>query len=86
MGEADYTIYLTGNYNDRYRHYHFVKKGRVVRFRIQYEAFIGDKWHEIVRYDTAHGRPHKDLIHPDGTQTKEEFYGYTPAQVLTYGE
>jgi len=34
----------------------------------------------------AHGRPHKDLIHPDGSQTKEEFFGYTPADVLTYGE
>jgi len=23
---------------------------------------------------------------PDGSQTKEEFCGYTPAEVLTYGE
>jgi len=30
-----------------------------------------------VRYDTAHGRPHKDILHPDGTQDKVEFYGYS---------
>ncbi len=55
-------------------------------FRIQYEALIEGHWHAIVRYDTAHGRPHKDLMHPDGSETKEHFFGYTPAEVLTYGE
>jgi len=39
-----------------------------------------------VRYDTAHGRPHKDVLHPDGSQDKAEFYGYSGAEVLTLGE
>ncbi len=86
MGEADYIIYLTSSYDDWYRHYHLTRKSQVLEFRIQYEAFIGGEWHEIVRHDTAHGRPHRDMTHPDGTQTKEEFYGYTPDEVLTYGE
>lgn len=55
-------------------------------FTIQYEAEIDGVWREIVRYDTAHGRPHKDLIHPDGTETKEEFIHYDNAQVLTFGQ
>lgn len=86
MGEKDYTISLSPSNEDRYRHYHQVEKKQIVQFRIQYEAYIEGAWREIVRYDMAHGRPHKDLIHPDGSQTKEEFFGYTPAEVLTYGE
>lgn len=39
-----------------------------------------------MRYDTAHGRPHKDVLHPDGSQDKVEFYGYSEAEVLTLGE
>jgi hypothetical protein len=86
MGEADYIIYLSKDYTDRYRHYHRIERGKVREFRIQYEALIEGHWYAIVRYDTAHGRPHKDLMHPDGSQTKEGFFGYTPNAVLTYGE
>ena len=50
------------------------------------ETLIGGEWQAIVRYDTAHGRPHKDLLHPDGTQDKQEFYGYAREEVLTLGE
>jgi hypothetical protein len=39
-----------------------------------------------VRYDTAHGRPHKDLLHPDGTQSTEEFRGYSVEDMLGLGE
>ncbi|MBI3741399.1 MAG: hypothetical protein HY257_06550 [Chloroflexi bacterium] len=60
---------------------------RTVReFTIQYEAEIDGEWLEIIRYDTAHGRPHKDLVHPDGTETKEEFPNYSNAEVLTLGQ
>jgi hypothetical protein len=36
-------------------------KGKVSRLVVQYEAFVGDTWEPIVRYDTAHGFLHKDL-------------------------
>ena len=29
-----------------------------------------NKWMPVVRYDTAHGYAHKDLINPDGTKKK----------------
>jgi hypothetical protein len=61
-------------------------RGRIVRFRIQYEAWIGKRWYAIVRYDTAHGRPHRDILHPDGAQDKVEFEGYSTEEVLTLGE
>lgn len=86
MGEKEYLVYLSPEHTDRFRYYHALKRGKIVRFRIQYEGLIGKDWHAIVRYDTAHGRPHKDLLHPDGTQEKREFYGYSREEVLTLGE
>ena len=38
---------------------------------IQYECRIEDKWHEVVRYDFAHGFFHRDLISPKGEKIKK---------------
>ena len=62
MSEKDYLIYLTSERIDRFRHLHSLERGQITRFCVQYEAFIDGEWQAIVRYDTAHGRPHKDLI------------------------
>jgi len=45
-----------------------IVRGKAVRFAVQYVARIGDEWHPIVRFDTAHGRAHMDISRPDGTQ------------------
>jgi len=42
-----------------------------VGFVVQYEARLGDAWHPIVRFDTAHGFAHRDLIHPNGRIDKQ---------------
>ncbi|GAB4448595.1 MAG: hypothetical protein Fur0044_44270 [Anaerolineae bacterium] len=86
MNEKEYLYYFTSEREDRFRYYHYLAQGRIVRFSIQYEAYIDGKWQAIVRYDTAHGRPHKDMLHPDGSQDKVEFYGYAREEVLTLGE
>jgi hypothetical protein len=86
VGEREYLIYLSPAQTDRFRYYHELERGRITRFRIQYEVFIGGEWRAIVRYDTAHGRPHKDVLHPDGTQDKFEYSGYSYDEVLTLGE
>ena len=80
------TLPLQGSPIDRYRHLHVSDRGKVLEFTIQYEAHTDGVWHEIVRYDMAHGRPHKDLLHPDGTETKEEYLYYDVDQVLTLGQ
>lgn len=36
--------------------------GRVVDFTLQLEIFVDDRWRPVVRYDSAHGRPHRDLL------------------------
>jgi len=35
-------------------------------------ANIEEEWQPIVCFDTAHGRPHIDISHPDGSQERQE--------------
>jgi len=56
---------------DRIRFRFRVEKGKVVDMMIQYECRIEDKWHEVVRYDFAHGFFHRDLISPKGEKIKK---------------
>ena len=86
MGDKEYLYYLSPDGTVRFRYYHALEKGTIIRFRIQFEALIEGQWYAIVRYDTAHGFPHRDLIHPDGSQEKIDFPGWDRNEVLTYGE
>jgi len=46
----------------------FVKdRGKVIRFTVQYEALVDEVGVPIVRYDTAHGAAHRDMLDWDGT-------------------
>ncbi len=60
--EVDFVVRFGAT--DRYRRRHLSEKGRILSFVVQYETQIGDKWYPVVRYDTAHGFYHKDLMHP----------------------
>ena len=77
LSEKRYVVYLSPERKDRFRYYHVLESGKIVRFSIQYEALFGREWRPIARYDTAHGQPHRDLLHPDGNQEKRKFRGYT---------
>jgi hypothetical protein len=85
MGEKEYLRSIRPG-QDRIRYHHLTEGKRVIKFLVQYETFIEGKWREIVRYDSAHGHPHKDVLHPDGSQDKEYFQGWSNAEVLTYGQ
>ncbi len=86
MSEREFVVYLDELRRNRYRHWHAWERGEVTEFRVQYEALIAGHWHCVVRYDSAHGRPHRDTLHPDGPQTKDWFPGYSNAEVLTIGQ
>jgi hypothetical protein len=32
--------------------------GRIRSFSVNYRTKIDDRWHDVIRYDTAHGRTH----------------------------
>ena len=82
----EFIAYLDESNENRYRHQHVRERGRIVEFRIQYEALIAGLWHPVVRYDSAHDQPHRDILHPDGTQTKEWYTGFSNAEVLALGQ
>ena len=47
-------------------------RDRVVQFVVQLECFLQSEWIPIVRYDTAHGFAHRDLLHPLHPAEKKE--------------
>ena len=50
--------------------------GKVVGFVVNYVANIRGRSYSVVRFDTAHGFPHKDINRPDGTvEHKEQLSG-----------
>ena len=52
-----------------------VTQNNVVGFKINYRAFISGAWHEVIRYDNAHGKPlHIHRFWPP-TKGKKEFQG-----------
>ena len=86
MAERIYLIDLSVDGRNRYRHRHVLEKDQIVEFSVQFEAHIAGRWRPIVRYDSAHGFGHRDLMHSDGTTTKTSFQYWDYAEVLIYGE
>ena len=79
--EIEFLYPLSIEGEDRLRVKAFTKGGDITGFVVQYEALLKGDWRPIVRYDTAHGFAHKDLIHPDGEEEKQPLYfpGYNLA-------
>jgi hypothetical protein len=65
---------LSKELEDRLRVTASKQRGKVIKFVVQYEAFINNDWWPIVRYDTSHGFAHKDLIHYKGRVDKQPLY------------
>lgn len=70
-----------------------IDRGEVTRFVVQLEYNSGgDTWSPIVRYDSAHGRPHRDILDPSGETVKKEWLdellsrAVSMAEALNYGQ
>jgi hypothetical protein len=74
MQEIEYVFHLTSDMTDRLRVYANKEKGVVLEFVVQYEALISEQWHPVIRYDTAHGFAHKDIMTKKGRITKQPLY------------
>jgi len=48
-------------------------EGEVKCFSVQLEIQKGEIWNPVVRYDTAHGFPHKDVLQAKGKWVKIPF-------------
>jgi hypothetical protein len=72
--------------SDKYRHLHITEKGKIVFFRVQYETKINDIWYPVVRYDTAHGFAHRDLMSLNGSVKKTPLFNQDFNDALTFAE
>ena len=86
MGEKEFTKDLSSDGDDRLRIKITTKKGQVMEVVVQYESKIMDKWYPVVRYDTAHGFFHRDLLSPKGEETKKVISIENLTDALTYAE
>ena len=84
MPEKEFVVRLTSD--DIIRHHRFIVGGQVGWFVVQYEARIEGKWVAIVRYDTAHGFAHRDLIHPSGKIIKSKLRWQDFNEAYTYAQ
>jgi len=65
---------------------HVQQSGKIVFFRVQYETKIGDDWYPVVRYDTAHGFAHRDLLNLLGNIRKTPLFNQNYNDALSFAE
>ncbi len=82
--KVEYVIRISSS--DRYRHSHISEKSKIVFFRIQYETKINNIWYPVVRYDTAHGFAHRDLMSFKGEVVKTPLFNQDYNDALTFAE
>jgi hypothetical protein len=81
---AEFTLLF--DHNCRIRHFHRLSKNKIIEFCLQLEIYFEDKWYPIIRYDTAHGFTHKDILHKDGRIDKEPLFVNDYNEALTFAE
>jgi len=84
MQKIEYVIYLTAESTDRLRINAKKEKGEILEFVVQYEALISEDWKPIVRYDTAHGFAHKDIMRTEGKVIKQPLFFESYNLAFTY--
>lgn len=50
--------------------------GEVTEFAVKLLAAFEDEWHEILRYDSGHDCPHKDILYIDGKVIRKVWYDF----------
>lgn len=82
MREVEFRKLLDENHALRVRF--SIEKGQILGFVVQLEGRFEQKWHPIIRYDTAHSFAHQDILHPhrEAQKIKMNFEDYNEA--LTY--
>ena len=86
MGEKKFFKSLGSDGAKRLRFKLVTKKGKVVDFVVQLEIFEKNKWYPVVRYDFAHGFPHRDMLLPTREEEKTPLSLETLEQCVQYAE
>ena len=85
MPEKLYTLWLD---DLTFVHVEFLTvRGRVVSFVVRLMRETGDRWINVVRYDTAHGVPHRDVLDKSGRILRKDWLaGMTFEEALTHAK
>ena len=62
------------------------EKGKILYFRVQYETRVKNIWYPVVRYDTAHGFAHRDLLSAIGKVKKTPLFNQNYNDALSFAE
>jgi len=84
MKTVDFLVMLT--FTDRYRHQHTRLRGKIIKFKVQYETKIGSNWFPVVRFDTSHGFAHRDLLDVKGRKKKTPIFAKNLNEALIFAE
>ena len=64
--------------------YFKTERGNVTEFVVKLLSIFDGKWHEIIRYDSGQGCPHKDILNIEGKPIKKVWYDFLDnSQALT---
>lgn len=61
-------------------------RGQITSFVVQLECRLNAHWYPVIRYDTAHGFAHCDILKPNGTQEKRPLHVSDFNDALTYAQ
>ena len=61
-------------------------RGKITAFVVQYETLVNDQWMAIVRYDTAHGESHTDVMSPGGRKEKRLLHFPNFSDAFSYAQ
>jgi hypothetical protein len=70
----------------RQRHEHFRDGSGVLGFCVQLEVLVQGQWRPVVRFDTAHGLSHKDILHANGSAEKKALPASDLKHALNFAE
>jgi outer membrane usher protein FimD/PapC len=62
------------------------QRGQVVHFVVEFEALIDGQHVPVVRYDTAHGRAHRDRLDWQGRVVRKTWLDLNHAEALTWAQ
>ena len=76
MGVTDWTSFLRDDLRlDVHIEY---DRGEPRRYSFQLLGYVGGEWVTLVRYDTAHGEPHRHICYPNGAVEMMPFVAVLP--------
>jgi hypothetical protein len=64
--------------------YFETERGDVKEFVVKLLCELNGEWHEVLRYDSGHGCPHKDILNTQGEIIRKVWYDFLDnSQALT---